>query len=165
MDETPYHNRPVTEAVAHAEEATESQRCLICLEDKAATALSSCGRCDCKGAFCLSCLASYFEERVSASRFSLPPMTCAECRHRIPTDLWRRCVDETTFERYEQNARDLLTLRCPDCDSMITIWQNCYPHDLEKAIRRFLARCRGAHAVHEAWWSFEEGQIGPDDFL
>jgi len=119
----------------------------------------------CEGEFCPSCLDSYFAERVSTSRFALLPMTCAGCRQRIPTDSWRACVEETTFKRYEQNTRDLLQLRCPDCDSLTSLWQPCYSDGLEKAMQCFLARCRDADDVRQAWSSFEEGLIGPNHFL
>lgn len=161
----PDHNVPATEVSAPTEEANSTQRCLICLEDKPEIALSSCGNSNCEGVFCPSCLAGYFKEKVSTSRFALPPMTCPACRLRVRTDSWRRFVDEATFERYVQNAYDLLTLRCPDCDSMVSLWHNCFSYHFPEAMQCFFAQCEDVHAVRHAWSSFEEGQIGPDDFL
>jgi len=155
----------VVDSDSKAEAEIAMSSCQICLEDMPASLVDSCGRLECKGAFCHSCLSSYFTERVSASRFALSPVTCAGCRQRVPTDSWRRFVSESTFEKYVQNTKDLLALRCPSCDDIDSLWQECYEYHLERHMERFLARCRDAAAVSQAWSLFEEGQSGADDFL
>lgn len=153
--------------------AAPCKRCAICLEDHPISALrvsgDLCGAAGCTETFCSSCLATYFKERVSSGRFSLPPMHCVApiCRRRLPTARWQPCVDTGTAGDYMQSAADLLTLRCPSCDMHRSLLQEAMsdPEDREAKIAHFVARCRDLAAVRRAWSRFAAGRARAEEFL
>lgn len=119
--------------------------------------------------FCSSCLAAYFKDRVASGRFSLPPMQCAApgCERRLPTATWQRCVDAGTVDDYQQNAKDSLTVRCPECDSHRSMLLDALsdPVEREAEIAHFGTRCRDLAAVRRAWSRFAAGRVRAENFL
>mmetsp|Transcript_168280 Transcript_168280/g.540643 ORF Transcript_168280/g.540643 Transcript_168280/m.540643 type:complete len:425 (-) Transcript_168280:150-1424(-) len=161
-----------TAAVKGDSEALDSGRmgrCCVCLEKLPLAELEAssdvCGSKRCSGC-CGACLQQYFESKVASSQFSLPTISCIQCRGRLPCSRWRECVEEPTYQRYKDLARRLLNVRCPACDRMLSLAaEEPGTRHREGALEAFRQRCRDLKAVCDTWSGFKKGTVTAARFV
>ena len=72
--------------------------------------------CNCGFTMCHECIAAYIQNTIQEGRFSCPTIRCPGCGDSFRCRNWRRFVPASEFNKYIKNARDLLSLRCYECD-------------------------------------------------
>lgn len=128
--------------------------CSICFE--AFESLSRlCSREICTMEFCTPCLQAYVNSSIKASLGMCPVLRCPGCNHFITFSSWKDIIDASVRDKYEESAKNILTLQCGRCHvrgSLLTA-----PIFKDEAERK---------AASDTLWLIDApGFFGPEDAL
>lgn len=97
--------------------------CGICFESS--NLLRLCCKENCSAQFCSNCWALHIRSVVDSALYAVPQVKCPGCAGRISTDAWLQHAENGIKERYFQNARAVLSLRC--CGIVSVFHERCEP--------------------------------------
>eukprot|EP00438_Fugacium_kawagutii_P031630 Skav216554 [mRNA] locus=scaffold1776:371671:373026:- [translate_table: standard] len=155
------------------ETKTETSRCAICLELAPGTLQSAgelCKERSCDKWFCRPCIQTHVTTIIADTRFSVPTIRCPGCFGFIPPSIWQSFVESDLLSTWKDNAADVLSIRCGDCDEPGTLLQTESRHKDDITGRKVLAdtafpELQDCSSLVEKWFLFEKGSMGANDLV
>lgn len=156
----------------YLDESNCTERCAICLEVTQClqSAAGLCRERQCRGWFCAPCLEKHVTTVIEDTRFSVPHIRCPSCFGFVPPSCWQRFSKDELRSQWNNNAADLLSIRCGDCDEPGTLLQP--REEADESARQKLARsllgegsADVACALVEKWYLFEKGAMSAPDLV
>ena len=150
----------------------QKTKCAICLEfhDCIQTAGDLCRERDCRGWFCSPCLQKHVATIIEDTRFSVPHIRCPSCFGFVPPSCWQQFSEEKLRSQWKDNAADLLSIRCGDCDEPGSLLQTV--EELDESKRENFAKTvletfsiELSYALVEKWYLFEKGVMSAHDLV
>lgn len=152
------------------ETKSELSRCAICLE--MAPCLQSAGDLcrdrNCEGWFCHPCIQKHVATVIADTRFSVPTIRCPSCFGFVPPFCWQNFSESDLLMTWRENAADLLSIRCAECDEPGTLLQT--GQGKEESARKKLtdtafAQLEDWSSLVEKWYLFEKGSMSANDLV
>ena len=149
---------------------SESSKCAICLEMAPClqTAGELCSERSCEGWFCRPCIQTHVATIIADTRFSVPTIRCPGCFGFVPPFCWQSFSESNVLTTWQENAADLLSIRCGDCDEPGSLLQAGQSRD--EAARKQLTdtafpELEDCSKVVEKWYLFEKGSNSANDLV
>eukprot|EP00928_Gymnodinium_smaydae_P031276 TRINITY_DN22_c0_g3_i1.p1 TRINITY_DN22_c0_g3~~TRINITY_DN22_c0_g3_i1.p1 ORF type:complete len:1433 (-),score=369.84 TRINITY_DN22_c0_g3_i1:79-4377(-) len=142
--------------------AAEKVQCCICFDSFQPADLRRCGRPDCVSPYCLDCLRRHAESVVGDSLYAVPAVRCPSCNRRVATEAWTPHVGAASLAKYRENARALLTYRCPACDETSSYLADSGLHARDPFVA-FDVEVR--QRLGDVWRRFYLGECHAEEFL
>ena len=145
--------------------AKKEDCCAICMEPTPCiqTAGDLCRERECKGWFCVPCLEKHVATIIEDTRFSVPNIRCPSCFGFVPPCSWQRFTDQG---KWGENAADLLSLRCGDCDepgSLLEVGEK--DSSARKRLVKKAFHEEDGRALVEQWRLFERGSLNASQLI
>jgi len=154
---------------SYSMETKSLERCGICLEMAPCTQSAGelCQARSCEGWFCHPCLQKHVSTVIADTRFSVPTIRCPGCFGFVPPSCWQSFSESDLKSIWKDNAGDLLSLRCGDCDEPGSLLQTACQNESERkeVADQAFDSLKDCSSLVEQWYLFEKGSMSANDLV
>lgn len=107
---------------------SEEAKCAVCLTTFGADfTCMACVNEECSTQICHACLFEYVSTVIKDAQYTMPPIRCVGCKHRIPTPLWIICLQRTKTDMDAGTVEQKLNEIMDTCECIVnTTYLFCY---------------------------------------